>query len=418
MQDMKRVVVTGMGTVSSIGNNVKEVLESLREGKSGISSSEEMAEYSFRSRVEGRPTLNPFEIHDKRTLRFMAMGTAWSYVAMLEAVTDANLTEGDYKHNPRTGIIMGSGGSSTSTIVAAADITRERGSPKRIGPLAVPKTMSSTASANLAVAFGIQGVNHSITAACATSAICIGSAFEQIQMGKQDVVFAGGCEDLSWTLSNAFDAMGAMSSNYNKNPTQASRAYDNDRDGFVIAGGAGVLVCEEYEHALERGAHIYAEIVGYGHTSDGTDMVIPSGEGAVRCMRMALGQVSSNQVCVDYINTHATSTPAGDVIELLAINEVLDLEYCKTKISGTKCLTGHSLGAVSVQEAIFTILMMQNGFVSANANVENLDPKITEHSDLANALVLGDAVKKDISIAMSNSFGFGGTNASLIFQKI
>ena len=414
---MRRVVVTGMGIVSPIGDDVSEVLKSLREGISGISFSQEMSEHGFVSQVEGRPTLNPWEKFEKRELRFMGMGSAWNYAAMHEAIADAGFNEKDYFNNPRVGIIMGSGGSSTSTIVEAADITREKGSPKRIGPVAVPKTMSSTASATLAVAFGIQGVNNSGTAACATSGVCIRSACMEIQMGHQDVVFAGGSEELHWTLSNAFDAARAMSSKYNDNPATASRAYDADRDGFVIGGGAGVLVLEELEHAKARGATIYAEIVGYGHTSDGDDMVVPSGEGAIRCMRMALDQIPDWDGHMDYVNPHATSTPVGDVKELQAIAAVLGLEHDQTKFSGTKCLNAHTLGAASVHESIHTLLMMKHNFVSANASVENLDPEILKNQDLVEALVLGESIEHEINIAMSNSFGFGGTNVTLVFRR-
>lgn len=415
---MKRVVVTGMGAVSSIGDNIPEILESLRSGKPGISASAEMAEHGFRSQVEGRPQMNPFELYDRRALRFMAMGSAWNFAAMLEAIADSGLEDDQYRHNPRYGIIMGSGGPSTSATVDAADITRKNGSPKRVGPLVVPKTMSSTASATLAVAFNIQGVNNTVSAACATGPLCIRSACLEIMLGYQDVVFAGASEEVTWTLSNAFDALGAMSSNYNDEPARASRAYDKDRDGFVISGGAGVLVLEEYEHAVARGAQIYAEIVGLGHNSDGADMVAPTGEGARRCMQMALKMIPDWDGHVDYINPHATSTPAGDIIELQAIASVLGLAHDQTKIAGTKCLTGHSLGAAGVHEAIYTLLMMQHGFVSPNINVDNLDPQILDNQDLVDALVFEDAIDHEINLAFSNSFGFGGTNATLVFQKV
>ncbi len=352
---MKRVVVTGMGIVSSIGNMTQEVLVSLREAKSGISKAEDFANYGFRCQVQGAPNLDPFEVLDRRTARFMSKGTAWNYIAMEQAIADSGLEESDVI-NPMTGIIMGSGGPSTRTIVEAAAITVEKG-PKRIGPTAVPKAMSSTASAVLATQFQIKGVNYSISSACATSNHCIGNAYETIQMGKQDVVFAGGSEDLDWTMSNLFDAMGAMSSKFNDRPAVASRAYDINRDGFVIAGGAGVLVLEELEHAKARGAKIYAEIIGYGATSDGYDMVAPSGEGAVRCMQMALKTVNDK---IDYINPHGTSTPVGDAKEIEAIREVFGEN--SPPISGTKSLTGHSLGATGVQEAIYSLLMMNNGF--------------------------------------------------------
>ncbi|RDE09443.1 beta-ketoacyl-ACP synthase I [Pelagibacterium lacus] len=404
---MKRVVVTGMGIVSSIGNNLDEVLDSLRNARPGISRAEDYVELGFRCQVHGAPNLDPFEVLDRRTTRFMAKGAAWNYIAMQQAIEQAGLEEGDIK-NPRTGIVMGSGGPSTRAVVEAADITREKKSPKRIGPLAVPKAMSSTASATLATAYGILGVNYSISSACATSKHCIGNAYEQIQLGKQDIVFAGGHEDLDWSMSNLFDAMGAMSSNFNDTPQKASRAYDKDRDGFVIAGGAGVLVLEEYEHAKARGANIIAEIVGYGATSDGYDMVAPSGEGAVRCMRMALDTVKAP---VDYINPHATSTPVGDRKEIEALREVFGNEDKCPPLSATKSLTGHSLGATGVQECIYSLLMMQNRFICESANIETLDP---EFADMPILRQRRDDV--DLGVVLSNSFGFGGTNASLVFQ--
>src|SRR3984893_12228829 len=343
---MRRVVVTGMGIVSSIGNNTQEVLASLHEAKSGISRAEEYAKLGFRCQVQGAPTLDPSTSVDRRAMRFLGPGAAWNHVAMEQAIRDSGVEEKD-SSNPRTGIVMGSGGPSTIAIVEAADITREKGSPKRVGPFAVPKAMSSTASATLATWFKIKGVNYSISSACATSNHCIGNASELIQWGKQDMVFAGGSEELHWTMSNLFDAMGAMSSKYNDTPEKASRAYDVDRDGFVIAGGAGVLVLEELEHAQARGARIYAEVAGYGATSDGHDMVAPSGEGAARCMRMALKDTKAR---VDYINPHATSTPVGDLKEMEAIREVFGKDT--PPIAATKSLTGHSLGAAGAQEAV------------------------------------------------------------------
>ena len=403
---MRRVVVTGMGIVSSIGNNTFEVLESLRTATPGIVFAEEYARLGFRCQVHGAPKLDPFEVLDRRTTRFMGKGAAWNYIAMQQAIVDAGLEEHDVQ-NTRTGIVMGSGGPSTHTVVEAADITRERG-PKRIGPLAVPKAMSSTASATLATPFGIKGVNYTITSACATSKHCIGNGYEQIQMGKQDIVFAGGHEDLDWTMSNLFDAMGAMSSDFNATPAKASRAYDVARDGFVIAGGAGVLVLEELEHARARGARILAEIVGYGATSDGYDMVAPSGEGAARCMQMALATVRER---VDYINPHATSTPIGDAKEIDALRLVFNGGDNCPPISATKSLTGHSLGATGVQESIYCILMMQNRFLCESANIESLDPAFADMPILRERR---DNV--DIGIALSNSFGFGGTNATLVFR--
>ncbi|MCC6734716.1 MAG: beta-ketoacyl-ACP synthase I [Bauldia sp.] len=402
---MKRVVVTGMGIVSSIGNNSQEVLASLREARSGIVKAEKYAEMGFRCQVHGAPQLNVEDVLDRRTTRFMGLGAAWNYIAMRQAIQDAGLEDGDVV-NERTGIIMGSGGPSTHAIVEAADAARNKG-PKRVGPFAVPKAMSSTNSATLATPFGIKGVNYSISSACATSNHCIGNAYETIQVGKQDIIFAGGGEELDWTLSVLFDGMGAMSSGYNDRPAVASRAYDRDRDGFVIAGGAGVLVLEELDHARARGAKIYAEIVGYGATSDGYDMVAPSGEGAVRCMKMALSTVGGK---VDYINPHATSTPIGDKVEIEAIRTVFGKDC--PPISATKSLTGHSLGATGVQEAIYCLLMMQNGFIAKSANIENLDP---EFADMPIVLERIDNAKLDT--VLSNSFGFGGTNASLVFQR-
>lgn len=402
---MKRVVVTGMGIVSSIGNNTQEVLGSLREAKSGISRAEDYAQYGFRCHVHGEPKLDPFEVLDRRTARFMAKGTAWNYIAMKEAIEDSGLEENDII-NPMTGIIMGSGGPSTKTIVEAAEITIERG-PKRIGPTAVPKAMSSTASAVLGTQFQIKGVNYSITSACATSNHCVGNAYETIQMGKQDIVFAGGSEDLDWSMSNIFDAMGAMSSKFNDTPSVASRAYDVNRDGFVIAGGAGVLILEELEHAKARGAKIYGEIVGYGATSDGHDMVAPSGEGAIRCMKMALKTVNDP---IDYINPHGTSTPVGDLKEIEAVREVFG-ENCPP-ISATKSLTGHSLGATGVQEAIYSLMMMNNNFICKSAHIEELDPAFVDMN-----IVQEPVDNAELNTVMSNSFGFGGTNATLAMQR-
>jgi 3-oxoacyl-[acyl-carrier-protein] synthase-1 len=404
---MRRVVVTGMGIVSSIGNNTQEVLASLREAKSGISKAEDYEKYGFRCQVHGAPSLNAEEMVDRRAMRFHGGGTAWNHVAMDQAIRDAGLEEGDVS-NERTGIIMGSGGPSTRVIVEAADITRDKG-PKRIGPFAVPKAMSSTASATLATWFKIKGVNYSISSACATSNHCVGNAYEMIQYGKQDVMFAGGCEDLDWTLSSLFDAMGAMSTKYNATPARASRAYDANRDGFVIAGGAGVLVLEELEHAKARGAKIYGEIVGYGMTSDGYDMVAPSGEGAIRCMRMALENVHNP---VDYINPHATSTPVGDEKEIEAIRTVFGSGDKCPPISATKSLTGHSLGATGVQEAIYSLLMMQNGFICESAHIEEIDPAFADMNIVRKRI---DDAK--IDTVLSNSFGFGGTNATLVFSR-
>jgi len=404
---MRRVVVTGLGIVSSIGNNTQEVLASLREAKSGIVRAEKYAELGFRSQVHGAPTLDPSEIVDRRAMRFHAGGTGWNHVAMDQAILDAGLTSAEISHE-RTGIIMGSGGPSTRTVVEAADIARTKG-PKKIGPFAVPKAMSSTASATLATWFKIKGVNYSISSACATSNHCIGAAYDQILLGKQDVMFAGGCEDLDWTLSVLFDAMGAMSSSYNDTPAIASRAYDRDRDGFVIAGGAGVLVLEEYERAKARGAKIYAELVGYGLTSDGHDMVAPSGEGAERCMRMAIETVKAP---IDYINPHATSTPVGDLKEMEAIRAIFGADKCPP-ISATKSLTGHSLGAAGVQEAIYSLLMQQNSFICESANITNLDPAFADMNILRKR-----QDNRPLGVVLSNSFGFGGTNATLVFKHV
>jgi len=403
---MRRVVVTGMGIVSSIGNNTQEVLASLREAKSGIVRADKYAELGFRCQVHGAPRLDPEEVVDRRAMRFLGGGAAWNHVAMEQAIRDSGLGEAEVS-NERTGIVMGSGGPSCRAITEAADTARSKG-PKRVGPFAVPKAMSSTASATLATWFKIKGVNYSISSACATSNHCIGNAAELIQWGKQDLIFAGGCEELDWSLSVLFDAMGAMSSKFNATPEKASRAYDKDRDGFVIAGGAGVLVLEELEHAKARGAKIYAEVAGYGTTSDGYDMVAPSGEGAVRCMNMALENV---KVPVDYINPHATSTPIGDIKEIEAIREVFGARC--PPISATKSLTGHSLGATGVQEAIYSLLMMQSGFICESANIENLDPAF---ADIPIVRERKDNVA--LGCVLSNSFGFGGTNASVVFKRL
>jgi 3-oxoacyl-[acyl-carrier-protein] synthase I len=403
---MRRVVVTGMGIVSSIGNNTQEVLASLREAKSGISRADQYAELGFRCQVHGAPTLDPQQSVDRRAMRFLGRGAAWNHVAMEQALRDAGLEENEIS-NERTGIIMGSGGPSTRTLIEAADTTRTKG-PKRVGPFAVPKAMSSSASATLGTWFKIKGVSYSISSACATSNHCIGNAAEIIQIGKQDMIFAGGCEDLDWTMSVLFDAMGALSSKFNATPERASRAYDIDRDGFVIAGGAGVLVLEELEHAKARGAKIYAEVAGYGATSDGCDMVAPSGEGAVRCMRMALSTVGSP---VDYINPHATATPIGDLKEIEAIRGVFGAKC--PPISATKSLTGHSQGAAGVQEAIYSLLMMNNGFICESANIENLDPAF---ADMPIVRERRDNVA--VGCVLSNSFGFGGTNASIVLKRL
>lgn len=407
MTSPRRVVVTGIGIVSAIGNNVAEVTQSLKEGRSGIVAAPDYAEKNFRSQVYAPvKNLNIEEAVDRRVLRFMGPGAAYAYIAMQQAIADAKLDEADVV-NPRTGIVVGSGGPSTSAQVEAALITMDKG-PKRIGPYAVPKAMSSTLSANLATAFQIKGVNYSISSACSTSAHCIGHGAELIQFGKQDIVFAGGGEELDWALSALFDAMGALSSKYNDTPASASRAYDATRDGFVIAGGGGMLVLEEYEHAKARGAKIYAELTGYGANSDGADMVAPSGEGAVRCMKLALETVKTP---VTYINTHGTSTPVGDTKELEALREVFGDKV--PSFSSTKSLTGHSLGATGVQEAIYCILMMQENFIAASAHVENVDPAV---GDLPLVLKRQDNVQHQT--VLSNSFGFGGTNATLAFSKV
>lgn len=403
---MKRVAITGIGIVSCLGNNQSEVYESLINTKSGISFSEEYKKFNFKSQICGIPNIK-FEDHiDRKFIRFMGDGSAYSYIAMKEAVTDSGLEEKDIS-NELTGIIMGSGGPSVKNVVHAIDSTRES-SPKKMGPFVVPRTMASTVSATLAVPFKIKGVNYSISSACATSGHCIGNAMELIQFGKQKIVFAGGGEEIHWAMSSMFDAMTALSSKYNDSPKTASRPYDKTRDGFVIAGGAGVLVLEELEHAKARGAKIYAELTGYGATSDGYDMVAPSGEGAVRCMKMALSSVKNK---IDYLNTHGTSTPVGDITELKAVREAFGENI--PKISSTKSLTGHPLGAASVHEAIYCLIMMKNNFIAASAN-------ITEMDDEAKNFPIVTKVEKNVTLnsVMSNSFGFGGTNATLIFEKI
>jgi len=407
---MRRVVVTGMGIVSSIGNNSQEVLASLREAKSGISRAEKYAELGFKCQVHGAPEIDWTAIVPRKPKRFMNPGVGWNWIAMDQAIRDAGLEERDVI-NERSGIIMGSGGPSTRAIVEAAETTVKSGGPKKIGPFEVPKAMCSGPSAALATAFQIKGTNYSISSACATSAHCIGNAAELIQWGKQDIIFAGGCEELDWTLSNLFDAMGAMSSRFNDTPTSASRAYDKNRDGFVIAGGAGVLVLEELEHAKARGAKIYGEVAGYGATSDGYDMVAPSGEGATRCMKLALKGLDGRGVPkIDYINPHGTGTPVGDAREIDAIREVFGTGI--PTIAATKSLTGHSLGAIGVQEAIFSLLMMNNGFICESANIEEIDPAF---ADIPIARKRIDNVT--LNCVMSNSFGFGGTNATLILRR-
>ena len=401
---MKRVVITGLGIVSSIGNNAEEVLSSLKAGRSGISKSESFAEAGLKSHVWGKPAIEPKDHIDRKAFRFMGDAAGYAYIAMEQAITDAKLTD-DQVSNIRTGIVAGSGGASSENIVITTDTLRNRGI-RRVGPYAVPKTMGSTVSACLATPFKIKGVNYSISSACATSAHCIGNAMELIQLGKQDIVFAGGGEEVHWSLAMMFDGMGALSAGRNDTPELASRTYDADRDGFVISGGGGMVVVEELEHALARGAHIYAEIVGYGATSDGYDMVAPSGEGAVRCMQQAMQGVEGK---VDYLNTHGTSTPVGDVKELGAIQELFGED--SPAISATKAMTGHALGAAGVHEAIYSLLMMENNFVAPSINVDNLDEKaqgldiVTEKRDV------------DLNLIMSNSFGFGGTNATLVMQK-
>jgi 3-oxoacyl-[acyl-carrier-protein] synthase-1 len=403
---MKRVVVTGIGVVSCLGNNQKEVYQSLLNTKSGISFCEEYKEHNLKSHIHGKPNIKLEDHIDRKTIRFMGDGSSYNYIAMQEAVKDSGLEEKDVS-NFTTGIIMGSGGPSIKNVILAADKTREK-NPKKMGPFIVPRTMASTASATLAVPFKIKGVNYTISSACATSGHCIGNAMELIQLGKQNIVFAGGSDELHWALTAMFDAMTALSSKYNDTPEKASRAYDKTRDGFVIAGGGGVLVLEEYEYAKARGAKIYAELTGYGATSDGYDMVAPSGEGAVRCMKMALGTAKNK---IDYINTHGTSTPVGDITELKAVGETFGAEI--PKISSTKSLSGHPLGAASAHEAIYSLIMMKNNFIAASANVNDMD-------DEAKTFPIVTKVEKDVTLnsVMSNSFGFGGTNATLVFEKI
>jgi 3-oxoacyl-[acyl-carrier-protein] synthase-1 len=402
---MRRVVVTGLGIVSSIGNDQKEVLQSLKEGRSGIVFAPEYAERGFKSQVHGSLKLDLDGAVDRKARRFMGDGAAYNYVAMQQAIADAGLSEAEVS-DERTGLVVGSGGPSTKNQILAIDLAREKG-PRRVGPYMVPRCMSSTNSANLATQFHIKGVNYTISAACATSAHCIGHGADLIRLGRQDVVFAGGGEELDWTLSVLFDAMGAMSSRYNDRPEKASRAYDAGRDGFVISGGGGVVVLEDLERAKARGAPIYAELVGYGATSDGEDMVAPSGEGAIRCMRQALASAPGK---IDYINAHGTSTPVGDEVEIEAIREVFRGDM--PQISSTKSLTGHSQGATGVHEAIYCLLMMRHDFIAASANIENLDPKV------GNAPVVRERID-DVRLnrVMSNSFGFGGTNAALVFQR-
>ncbi|MFI3246043.1 MAG: beta-ketoacyl-ACP synthase I [Ferrimonas sp.] len=405
---MKRAVITGIGVISSIGNNAAEVTQSLRTGRSGISYSEQFEALGLRSRVWGDLKMDPSEHIDRKIMRFMGDAAAYAYLAMEQAIDDAQLTP-EMISNPRTGIVAGTGGASSLNQVQAADTLREKG-VRRIGPYLVPRIMSSTASACLATPFKIKGLNYSISSACATSAHCIGHALEQIQLGKQDIIFAGGSEELHWTLAMGFDGMGALSTKYNDNPTQASRTYDTERDGFVISGGGGIVVVEELEHALARGAHIYAEIVGYGANSDGVDMVAPSGEGAIRCMRMALEEAhKAGAGEVQYINTHGTSTPVGDAKELMAIQEVFAENA--PLISSTKAMTGHALGAAGVHEAIYSLLMMKHGFVAPSINIEQLDPAAV------NLPIVTEATERTLDTVMSNSFGFGGTNASLIFKR-
>ena len=400
---MRRAVITGIGVVSSIGNNKEEVLESLRAGKSGIAFNQEFADYKLRSNVSGKIDIDVKEHVDRKAMRFMGDAAAYSYISMAQAIEDAGLSD-EQVSNERTGLLVGSGGGSSKWQVKAADILREKG-VKRVGPYMVPRTMASTTSACLATPFKIKGVNYSISSACATSAHCIGHAVEQIQLGKQDVIFAGGGEELHWTLAMEFDAMGALSTKYNDTPEKASRTYDANRDGFVISAGGGIVVVEELEHALARGAHIYAEITGYGATSDGYDMVAPSGEGAVRCMRQAMQNVDS----IDYLNTHGTSTPVGDVKELGAIQEVFGGN--SPMISATKPMTGHALGAAGVHEAIFSLLMLEHGFVAPSINIDELDEQA------AGLNIVTEAKDVELNTVMSNSFGFGGTNATLVMSK-
>ena len=406
---MHRVVITGLGIVSSIGNNAAEVLDSLKAGKSGITSNADMIEHGFRSQIAGDIKLDVSDFVDKRTLRFMGPGAAYAHIAMEQAIKDAGLKEGEIS-NYRTGLIAGSGGPSTSAMLAAHQVVMKSGAPKRIGPFAVPKCMSSTISANLSTAFKIKGVNYSITSACSTSLHCIGNATEQILLGKQDIMFAGGGEELDWTLSCLFDAMGAMSSKYNDTPEKASRAFDVDRDGFVIGGGGAILVLESLDHAKARGAKIYAEVTGYGATSDGHDMVAPSGEGGERAMRLALETLPKERV-ISYINAHGTSTPVGDVGEIEAVRRVFGAGSTPL-VSSTKSMTGHSQGATGAQEAIYCLLMLENDFIAPSINIDNLDPELKPF-EIANALV-NDA---KLDTVMTNSFGFGGTNGSMLLSN-
>ncbi|MCW5724487.1 MAG: beta-ketoacyl-ACP synthase I [Maricaulaceae bacterium] len=405
---MRRVVITGIGIVSAIGIGAEAVAESLREGYCGVVHAPVYADLGFKCQVHADPGVDPAEHVDKRAMRFMGAGSGWTWMSMVQAITDAGLEESDVS-NERTGLIIGSGGPSTKAIVEAADITRDKG-PRRIGPFAVPKAMSSTASATLATPFRIKGLSYSISSACTTSLHCIGAAAEQIQWGKQDVMFAGGGEELHWTLSNLFDAMGAMSTGYNETPQRASRAFDVNRDGFVIAGGAGVVVLEEYERARARGAKIYAEITGYGATSDGHDMVAPSGEGAARAMRMAMAGLGGRKI--DYLNPHATSTPVGDIKEAEAVKEVFGNNA--PLISATKSMTGHSLGAAGVQETIYTLLMMRDGFVAPSINVDEMDPEIAR----LELPIVTETKPAQIETAMTNSFGFGGANGTLVLSRV
>ena len=406
---MRRVVITGLGIVSSIGNNSKEVLTSLRAGRSGITSNADMIEHGFRSQVAGDIKLDVTDFVDKRTLRFMGPGAAYAHIAMEQAIKDAGLEENEIS-NFRTGLIAGSGGPSTSAMLAAHQVVLKSGAPKRIGPFAVPKCMSSTISANLSTAFKIKGLNYSITSACSTSLHCIGNAADQIMMGKQDVMFAGGGEELDWTLSCLFDAMGAMSSKYNDTPEKASRAFDVDRDGFVIGGGGAILVLENLDHAMARGAKIYAEVTGFGATSDGHDMVAPSGEGGERAMRLALGSLASHRT-VSYINAHGTSTPVGDVGEIEAVRRVFG-KGSTPLVSSTKSMTGHSQGATGAQEAIYCLLMLENDFIAPSINIDQLDPEL-DNSEIASSLI-SDA---KLDTVMTNSFGFGGTNGSMLLSN-
>ena len=403
---MKRVVISGLGIVSCLGNNQDEVFKSLLNSKSGISFSEDYKEHNLKSHIHGKPNIKLEDHVDRKTIRFMGSGSAYNYIAMKEAIKDSGLEEKNIS-NFKTGIVMGSGGPSIENVILAADKTRAK-TPKLMGPFVVPRTMASTSSATLAVPFKIKGVNYTMSSACATSGHCIGHSMELIQMGKQDIVFAGGSEELHWAMTAMFDAMTALSSKYNDTPEKASRAYDQSRDGFVIAGGGGVLVLEEYEHAKARGAKIYAELTGYGATSDGHDMVAPSGEGAVRCMKMALATARNK---MDYINTHGTSTPVGDITELKGVGEAFGSEV--PKISSTKSLSGHPLGAASVHEAIYSLIMMKNNFITASANISDMD-------DEAKKFPIVTKTETDVKLnsVMSNSFGFGGTNATLIFEKV